>query len=304
MSEIRECCSCPTEKISVPITGITVPFSGFGVEIDASSINTGLSADQVQSMINEAVKKAIEESQNHIASVIEGMQTKLDGSIEEIQSKLNDSTEDIQIKFEDSIADVIKQSNPYQLCEFYYFRNPVLRPGFKHAEGDLIHDANILYPEAWAYLQTGEGQALCKTEAEWQAMNTAVWHTNADGTKVGWNGVGGVPYYVIDTAKRTLRLPDLRGMYVEAAGFDSLGVGGVHGDGIRAITGTLCTFGANITGTGVFKSGAVYTSVPYGSPSGSSTEVSLDISQQMPLASQNQPKAWGALACVYLGQFK
>ena len=31
----------------------------------------------------------------------------------------------------------------------------------------------------------------------------------------------------------SLRLPDLRGMYAEAAGFDSLGAGGVHGDGGR-----------------------------------------------------------------------
>lgn len=32
-------------------------------------------------------------------------------------------------------------------------------------------------------------------------------------------------------------MPDVRGMYPEAAGFDSLGVGGVHGDAIRNIQG-------------------------------------------------------------------
>lgn len=38
MSEVKECCPCPTEEINVPITGITVPFCGFGVNIDASKL--------------------------------------------------------------------------------------------------------------------------------------------------------------------------------------------------------------------------------------------------------------------------
>lgn len=129
-------------------------------------------------------------------------------------------------------------SGGYELCEFYYFRHPTLRPGFQAAQGEILVNAAALYPQAWAYLQTAEGQMLCKTEAEWQAMTTATWATLADGSKVGWNGIGGAPYYVQDLAAGTLRLPDLRGMYAEAAGFDSLGVGGVHGDAIRNITGS------------------------------------------------------------------
>ena len=110
----------------------------------------------------------------------------------------------------------------YDLCEFYYFRHPSLKPGFQPAQGGLLANAATLYPEAWAYLQTVEGQKLCKSEAEWQAMTTATWATLADGSKVGWNGIGGAPYYAPNTATGALRLPDLRGMYAEAAGFDAL----------------------------------------------------------------------------------
>ena len=56
---------------------------------------------------------------------------------------------------------------------------------------------------------------------------------------MGWNGIGGAPFYVINTAAKTLRLPDLRGMYIESAGFDSLGVGDSQGDGSRDIIGDL-----------------------------------------------------------------
>lgn len=64
-------------------------------------------------------------------------------------------------------------SRSYELCEFYLFRHPDLRKGFELAGGSLLENAAALYPEAWAYLQTPEGQKLCKTEVEWQAMTRA-----------------------------------------------------------------------------------------------------------------------------------
>ncbi|MDR2503989.1 MAG: phage tail protein, partial [Deltaproteobacteria bacterium] len=103
--------------------------------------------------------------------------------------------------------DVVRLFDKYDLCEFYYFRHPTLKPGFQSAQGGLLTNAATLYPEAWAYLQTTEGQLLCKTEAEWQAMTTAIWHTNADGTTAGWNGIGGAPFYAPDLATGALRLP-------------------------------------------------------------------------------------------------
>ena len=65
---------------------------------------------------------------------------------------------------------LIKKAMPekqeiYELCEFYHFRQPVLRPGFQPAQGGLLANAAEQYPDAWAYLKTAEGQRLCKTES-------------------------------------------------------------------------------------------------------------------------------------------
>ena len=200
--------------------------------------------------------------------------------------------------------EMLEMMGPF-LGEFYIFRHPDLRPGFQPAQGGVITGAATTYPDAWAYLQTTEGQKLCTTEAQWQAMTRAVWATLADGSQVGWNGIGGAPYYVLDTAKGTLRLPDLRGMYAEAVGFDSLGVGGVHGDGDRTITG----------GGGIqYPTGNSWQEVCYGairseyiSQAGGSGgwavgRWNFNSSRVVPTANKVQPRAWGALACCYLGQ--
>ena len=200
-----------------------------------------------------------------------------------------------------AVVQELTQTPTYQLCEFYYFRHPTLKPGFQPAQGGLIENAATLYPEAWAYLQTPAGQLLCKTEAEWQALTTATWATLADGTKVGWNGIGGAPFYVQDLGAGTLRLPDLRGMYAEAAGFDSLAVGGVHGDAIRNIVGTGEVYSPGGPGTG-----ALSVTTPTNAPIGGSqipraSTISINSSRVVPTAVKNQPRAWGALPCVYLG---
>jgi hypothetical protein len=198
----------------------------------------------------------------------------------------------------------------YELCEFYYFRLPTLRPGFQPAQGGLIVGAAELWPEAWAYLQTAEGQLLRKTEAEWQAMITAVWHTNADGSTVGWDGIGGAPFYVQDLAAGTLRLPDLRGMHIEAAG-GGLGVGDVDGDRMRRITGSILP--QNENGSSAIRlehmSGALYR-YPTGfncqgdlafTPTLADSYIRLDTGRVAPHGPRTAPARWGALACVYLG---
>ncbi len=196
----------------------------------------------------------------------------------------------------------VKATAAYELCEFYYFRHPTLRPGFQPAQGGLLVNAATLYPEAWAYLQTVEGQKLCTTEPQWQAMTTATWATLADGSRVGWNGIGGAPYYAPNTATGALRLPDLRGMYVEAAGFDSLGVGGVHGDGTREITGSVLYTSYVYSGAGALTvssiGGATAVTSDYTYPR---NRLSFEASRVVPVANKVQPRAWGALACCYLG---
>ena len=203
----------------------------------------------------------------------------------------------------DMIMEELKDIEKYDLCEFYYFRHPTLKPGFQPAQGGLVANAAELYPEAWAYLQTIEGQKLCKPEAEWQALTTATWATLADGSKVGWNGIGGAPFYAMHLDTGALRLPDLRGMYAEAAGYDSLDVGGAHGDAVRDVIGDCSSATSFYGGTrpnDVFYEGDNYSNVG-GSTSQTRPRTYMQLSRQVPTANKNQPRAWGALACVYLG---
>lgn len=53
---------------------------------------------------------------------------------------------------------------------------------------------------------------LCVSEANWQIMNTAIFATLAGGTQIGWAGIGGVPFFAMNTDTGALRLPDVRGM--------------------------------------------------------------------------------------------
>ena len=189
--------------------------------------------------------------------------------------------------------------------EFYYFRHPTLKSGMQPAQGGLITNAATQYPQIWAYLQTTDGQLLCKTEAQWQAMTTATWATLADGKTVGWGGIGGAPFYVQDLTAGTLRMPDLRGMYAEAAGYDSLGVGGVHGDAIRNITATLPDNygGVQDASFGAFQGGNPRTANINGAAlPNASWGLFFNSYRVVPTASANQPRAWGALACCYLGR--
>jgi hypothetical protein len=182
--------------------------------------------------------------------------------------------------------------------------HPAARPGMVPVTGTLIANAATLYPKAWAYLQSADGQLLCTTETLWQAASVAKWATLADDTQIGWDGIGGVCKYVIDTDAGTIRVPDLRGMYEEVAGFDSLGVGMVHGDAIRNITGGLRPWHVQlISWRGAFVSGEDSTSNrPGGADANLLTPwIIFDPSRVVPTANKNQPRAWGALACVYLG---
>ena len=200
-------------------------------------------------------------------------------------------------------------ASSYELCEFYYFRHPTLRPGFQPAQGGVLQNAAEQYPEAWAYLQTAEGQKLCKTEVDWQAMSTATWYTLPDGTQIGWNGIGGVPFYAPDLSTGSLRLPDLRGMYAEASGFDSLDAGGVHGDGMRSMIGEL-NIATNQNNDAIITPSENGIFVGPGSTLGRVLTSDLQQTRRLrflsddlvPVSAVNRPRAWGALACVHLGR--
>ena len=172
------------------------------------------------------------------------------------------------------------------------------KPGMIPTDGRWVDNADVRYPKAWEYLQGEEGQQLCVTAEVYQALNVATWHTNADGTKVGWQGVGGVPKYCLDLVGKRIRVPDLRGMSPEVFGCDLLGVGGVHGWGIPNFPGRFSSV-INATGTGPFYRGAYAEGV--GVSGGNAYSVMFDPSRVVPVANKVQPSAWGSLACVYLG---
>lgn len=196
----------------------------------------------------------------------------------------------------------------YELGEIYYFRNPTLRPGFQPCQGGLLQQAATLYPQIWAYLQTAEGQQLCKTEAEWQAMTWATW---GDGSfKASFNGIGGAPYFVQDLNAGTLRMPDIRGQVAmaEADGIIAPSAGKSMGDTTRSMTGSWAANGGLGTlKNGEYATGAVttgrYVNEHYTSSASSSGGYvyAIDSGRVVPTGAVNIPRSWGALACAYLG---
>ncbi len=191
----------------------------------------------------------------------------------------------------------------YELCEFYYFRNPTVRPGFVPAMGGIITDADTKYPLAWEYLQTENGKKLCTTEQQWQHISTNVWYTLASGEKVSWNGIGGVSWFVLDKSAKTIRLPDLRGLYAEAAGFDGMQPGVTHIDTMRRIWGEERSNTSNHPHAlgAITLAYKVNSFMKAGNTDDWGAIYHFDSALVVPVGSKTAPRSWGALACVYLG---
>lgn len=201
-------------------------------------------------------------------------------------------------------------SGGYELCEFYSFRNPYLREGFQPAQGGVITNAANLYPKVWEFLQTTEGGALCVSEASWQELTSA---------PAGWNGIGGAPFYAPDWSLGSLRLPDLRGMYAEGAGLDGLNVGMTHLDSFQGHYHEITISSQTAGGIGAMKSRQNNSAFSKGSLGGPLSQTTgfvaygsqwhaFDIFEDhtngygSPRVGRiTKPRAWGALACVYLG---
>jgi len=150
-----------------------------------------------------------------------------------------------------------------------------------------------------AYLSTPYGATRLVTLAQYNALHTATWATLADGTTVGWNGIGGVTKFVWDKAADTLKMPDLQEMFRSSTGA-SLGVGGVDGDRVRKTTGLIGTLVGSPAGA--FLSTSQTNNRDY--PAGTSIcgNVNMDTSRIVPTGNAAAPRRWGALACCYLGQ--
>jgi len=192
----------------------------------------------------------------------------------------------------------------YYLCRhIFQWISDDPRPGEVPVIGTLIEDAAELYPKAFAFLQTPIGQKLCTTESEWQAARQVAWATLASGEKITWNNIGGICKYVIDTMSGTIRVPDLRGMYPEIAGYDLLGVGMVDGDRQRNLQGNIEIIGVQTNDDRVFYGTNWSLGTPVQSLDYSSYHtLNFETSKFVPIGVKNAPRHYGVLGCVYLGQ--
>lgn len=217
------------------------------------------------------------------------------------------------------VIDSIIARAKYELGEFYFFRYPTLRPGFEVLDGGIIENGAEMYPDFWQFIQTSEGQLLCKTPTERQALAEHVYHTLYDGTELTYGGIGGVPFYTVDLGIGSITMPDIRGMYSEAAGFDSLTVGAVGIDRLRNLTG--CWQSTDITShdglssnQGWMVTGSTtsvgeafgYFDYKITSPSSSYSRIyertiQFNAANQSPTGSTISPRHFGVLACAWMG---
>lgn len=179
-----------------------------------------------------------------------------------------------------------------------FFEDEQPRPGYVPCLGTVISKFSTTYPEMAAYLSTSYGAARLVTQAEYDALHVATWATLADGTQVGWDGIGGVTKFVWDKDADTLKMPDLQEMFRSSTGA-SLGVGDVDGDRGRNTPGTFYAF--NHGTTGAFRPGSA-SGPAQGAAGAGYVQVTLDLARVVPVGPANAPRRWGALACAYLGQ--
>ena len=186
-----------------------------------------------------------------------------------------------------------------------FFEDEMPRPGYVECNAGVVTNFSTRYPEMAAYLETPWGQArLVSSLAEYEALHTAIWHTNADGTKVGWQGIGGVAKFWWDKVADTLKMPDLQDMFQGAAG-PSLGVGDVHGDEMRNVIGGFPSYlpcGSNgVRGSGAFYDSVAATGAGQTSSGGGRFILNFNAQYAVPTGPANAPRRWGALACCWLG---
>lgn len=157
--------------------------------------------------------------------------------------------------------------------------------GYKVQNGSVLTNVSVDYPMLVDYLM--ENTEWTKTAAEWTALSNVA------------GGVGGVPYFVYDSNADTIKLPDMRDMYIRASGTNAVGL--FHGDAIRNITGTLDVAPvASGSQSGVLKikgsmhgGGTTYVQNGYG--------IEFNASLQVPTADENRTKAVMYLPVIYIG---
>ena len=154
--------------------------------------------------------------------------------------------------------------------------------GWKVRNGAVLNDAEAQFPDLWAALKSPSNAWKVKTLAQWTALSTAA------------GGVGGVPFFVLDEAAKTIKLPDTRGDQVFAAGRE-YDVGDWHDSDNKS-------HNHQITRTWT-QTGFDSTSGPYivgGDVAGSLKNGQL-LDSPFSGGEQVLTRAFGVLPCVYVG---
>lgn len=195
---------------------------------------------------------------------------------------------------------IIGGMSPYPIGQYVWWEDTLVRPGFKPANANIISDFAATYPQMAAYLSTAHGASRCFASlAQYEAAHNATWATLADGSKVGWDNIGGVAKFWWDKSADTLLMPDLTEMTRFMAG-TAPGVGDVQGDAIRDIEAFLYLQWWNVSGALYNKSTSLSNRAGTGNGSKEGT-IGFAASRVVPTAPKNQVRSWGALACCYLG---
>ena len=200
---------------------------------------------------------------------------------------------------------------PYPIGQYVWFEDELVRPGFKPCNANVVSNFSATYPQMAAYLSTTHGaKRLFASLAEYEAAHNAVWATLADGSQIRWNNIGGAAKFWWDKNADTLLMPDLTGMLREMAGYDALGVGGVHGDSIFRHAHNQTWTNDNISAfkTSKFYVGSVssvagalgaYMDITSSVGDGAASESNENVlSTDYYGGSKTAPRAWGALACA------
>ena len=168
---------------------------------------------------------------------------------------------------------------------------------WKVCDGSVLSNVTSDYLELKTALTSDPKlAAYVVDETTWQNMSTAN----------DWNGIGGVPRFVYNSTTNTIRLPDLRGMFPEIAGFSGVNPGTVQRDAIRNITGYFdIGMDGGYRGVSWEIGGAFYQTgnrrIIFGEGVWDYEQAYLknfDASRVVPTANVNRPRSWGVLACV------
>lgn len=161
---------------------------------------------------------------------------------------------------------------PGAFHDFYEHDPPA---GWMVRDGALIYNASIVVPRLRAALLTISNYWKLRTEVQWQLLSAAA------------GGIGGVPFFVLNNAADTIRLPDTRGDYVRCAGNVLLpNVGDWHGDAFRSHAHQI---------TNILRLGA--SNWNYGSGGASFGTVVSDETG----GNETRTRAFAMLGCVYVG---